>query len=311
MAELTALAPAKINLHLEVLGLRPDGFHELAMVMQSIELCDRLLLSASDEGSVVLRCDDPQLPCDGRNLVVKAAELLKTRAGRPDLGVRLELHKQIPLGAGLAGGSSDAAAALVALNALWDLGLDRPELQRLAARLGSDVPFCLPGGTQLCFGRGERLEAVPLAGAPPLAVLLIKPAQVSVSTPWAYGLCRERRGGSYLSAEEALERRREALRRGALVRALQRGGALPPLRNDLQAVVEPELAPVRRGLALLRGLPDALAVAMSGSGPSLFALFADLLQARAARERLAGELQAAGFESWVCGFRSSGVMLEP
>ncbi|MEX1323669.1 MAG: 4-(cytidine 5'-diphospho)-2-C-methyl-D-erythritol kinase, partial [Synechococcaceae cyanobacterium] len=206
-------------------------------------------------------------------------------------------------------GSSDAAAALVGLNALWGLGFSDSELQAMAARLGSDVPFCLPGGTQLCFGRGERLEPLEPADIQALAVLLIKHPDATVSTPWAYGRCRERRGGSYLSGEEAFERRREALRRGSLVQALRRGGPLPPLRNDLQAVVEPELASVRGGLALLRRLPGSLAVAMSGSGPSLFALFADREQALASQAQLASELAEEGFASWVCGFRRTGAML--
>ena len=308
MLELSVEAPAKINLHLEVLGLRADGFHELAMVMQSIDLVDELVLQPSADGAISLSCDKPGLPTDGSNLIVKAAELLKVRAGLPELGARIELRKRIPVGAGLAGGSSDAAAALVGLNILWGLEFSPTELQSMAARLGSDVPFCLPGGTQLCFGRGERLEAL-VPACPALAVLLIKHPDASVSTPWAYGRCREQRGRSYLSGEEAFERRREALRRGALVQALRMGGPLPPLRNDLQAVVEPEVASVHSGLSLLRRLPDTLAVAMSGSGPSLFGLFADRQQALAAQAQLAAQLAEEGFASWVCGFRRAGAML--
>lgn len=311
MVELTAWAPAKINLHLEVLGLRADGYHELAMVMQTIDLLDALELSSSADGVIALSCDRPDLPTDGSNLIVKAAELLRVRAGRPELGARIRLRKRIPVGAGLAGGSSDAAAALVGLNALWNLGFGGAELHAMATRLGSDVPFCLAGGTQLCFGRGERLEPVSVDHAPGPAVLLIKHPGVSVSTPWAYARCRQQRGRSYLSGEEAFERRREALRRGPLLQALRQGGPLPPLRNDLQAVVEPEQDTVRAALALLRRLPDTLAVAMSGSGPSVFALFAAVDQARSAEAQLAGELRAAGWESWACGFRATGVMLEP
>ncbi|MFO8237717.1 MAG: 4-(cytidine 5'-diphospho)-2-C-methyl-D-erythritol kinase [Prochlorococcaceae cyanobacterium] len=310
MHELRVEAPAKVNLHLEVLGLRGDGFHELAMVMQSIDLLDELQLGPSADGTISLSCDQPGLPTDGSNLIVKAAELLKVRAALPELGARITLSKRIPVGAGLAGGSSDAAAALVGLNALWGLGFSVPELQTMAARLGSDVPFCLPGGTQLCFGRGERLEALPSPGVPPLALLLIKHAGTSVSTPWAYGRCREQRGRSYLAGEEAFERRREALRRGTLVQALRQGGALPPLRNDLQSVLEPELPTVREGLALLRRLSGTLAVAMSGSGPSLFALFADREQALAAQADLRPELESAGFCSWACAFRARVAMLE-
>ncbi|MCP9926879.1 4-(cytidine 5'-diphospho)-2-C-methyl-D-erythritol kinase [Cyanobium sp. CH-040] len=311
MVELTVWSPAKINLHLEVLGLRPDGFHELAMVMQTIDLLDALELESSADAAITLECDRPGLPTDGSNLIVKAAELLRLRSGLPELGARIRLRKRIPVGAGLAGGSSNAAAALVGLNALWGLGLGDGDLHALAARLGSDVPFCLAGGTQLCFGRGERLEPLLPGASSSLAVLLIKHPAASVSTPWAYGRFRDLRGRSYLSGEEAFERRREALRRGPLLQALPQPGPLPTLRNDLQAVVEPEVASVREGLALLRGLPGSLAVAMSGSGPSLFALFAGQPRALAAQALLAEDLGAAGFESWVCGFRASGVMLEP
>lgn len=310
MPELRVAAPAKINLHLEVLGLRPDHFHELAMVMQTIDLCDQLRLSPTADGRITLQTNHPDLPTDGSNLIVRAAELLRERAALPELGARIVLDKRIPVGAGLAGGSSNGAAALVGLNALWGLDLTTAELQHLAARLGSDMPFCLAGGTQLCFGRGEVLEPVPPA-SPPLAVLLLKHPQASVSTPWAYGRCRERNGASYLDGESAFEQRRQALRQGPLLRALAASGPLPPLRNDLQAVVEPEQASVRDGLALLGGLPQPLAVAMSGSGPSLFALFRSLDQARDAQAALAPALATAGFESWCCTCRSGGVTLEP
>ena len=310
MAELTVWAPAKINLHLEVLGLRADGFHELAMVMQSIDLLDGLELAPTADAQIHLSCDRPGLPTDSSNLIVRAGELLRARSALPELGARIHLRKRIPIGAGLAGGSSDGAAALVGLNALWDLGFSAAELAALAAELGSDMPFCLDGGTQLCFGRGERLEPVAAPPAEGMAVLLLKHPEASVSTPWAYGRCREQRGDFYLSAEADFEQRRQALRQAPLLGALAAGRDLPPLRNDLQAVVEPEQATVRAGLALLRQLEGPLAVAMSGSGPSLFALFADLEGALAAQEQLAAELDAAGFESWCCLLRRQGVSLE-
>ncbi len=308
MAELSVWAPAKINLHLEVLGLRPDGFHELAMVMQSIDLLDGLELAPSADARIWLSCDRPGLRTDDSNLIVRAAELLRCRCGLPELGARIHLRKRIPVGAGLAGGSSDGAAALVGLNALWGLGFSPVELAGMAAELGSDMPFCLAGGTQLCFGRGERLEplAAPAMG---LAVLLLKHPAASVSTPWAYGRCREQRGATYLAAEADFEQRRQALRQAPLLAALAAGRDLPALRNDLQAVVEPEQATVRQGLALLRQLEGPLAVAMSGSGPSLFALFADLEAALAAQEQLAAQLDGAGFDSWCCLLRRQGVSL--
>ncbi len=166
MAELLVSAPAKINLHLEVLGLRPDGFHELAMVMQMLDLADQLRLRPTADGQISLTCNRADLPTDGSNLIVKAAELLKARVGLPELGASIELEKRIPIGAGLAGGSSNGAAALVGLNALWGCGFSRQQLLEMAAQLGSDMPFCIDGGTQLCFGRGEVLEPAALAGAP-------------------------------------------------------------------------------------------------------------------------------------------------
>ena len=318
MAELTVCSPAKINLHLEVLGLRPDGFHELAMVMQTIDLMDLLRMAPSADGRIVLHCDRADLPTDGSNLIVRAAELLRARSGLPELGAVIHLRKRIPIGAGLAGGSSNGAAALVGLNTLWGLGYTRAELEAMAAELGSDMPYCLAGGTQLCFGRGERLEPLPAAAGAarhsgqepaPLAVLLLKHPDASVSTPWAYARCRELRQSGYLQTEPEFEQRRQALRQGPLARALAAGGPLPPLRNDLQAVVEPEVASVGDGLTLLRQLKTPLAVAMSGSGPSLFALFADLPRAEAAQRQLAAPLEAAGFQSWTCALRPGGVML--
>ncbi|MEB3264531.1 MAG: 4-(cytidine 5'-diphospho)-2-C-methyl-D-erythritol kinase [Synechococcus sp.] len=310
MAELTVRAPAKINLHLEVLGLRPDGFHELAMVMQTLDLEDRLHLEPREDGRLLLSCDHAELPCDGSNLILRAAEALRAAAGRPQLGASLCLEKRIPIGAGLAGGSSDAAAAVVGLNALWGLGLVPPQLEALAAELGSDVPYCLRGSTQLCFGRGERMEAVPLAAPPAMGVLLIKHPEVSVSTPWAYDRCRELRQAHYLEGEEAFEGRRAALRAAPLLRALAGGEPWPPLRNDLQTVVEPEVACVREGLALLRRGEGTLAAAMSGSGPSLFALFEDAAAADRARAALLEPLTAAGFEAWTCRCTGAGASLE-
>jgi 4-diphosphocytidyl-2-C-methyl-D-erythritol kinase len=306
MSDLIVSAPAKINLHLEVLGRRADGYHELAMVMQSIELSDTLVLRSTADASIHLRTDSPGLPTDSGNLIIRAAERLRARVGLPELGAECLLQKRIPVGAGLAGGSSDAAAALFGLDALWGLGLGRERLHHLAAELGSDVPFCLEGGTKLCFGRGERLEPVR---AGERAVLLLKHPEASVSTPWAYGRCREMRSDFYLDTEADFEQRRQALRDGPLLAALAGTGPLPPLRNDLQAVVAPEVESVRTGLDLLRRQPGALAVAMSGSGPSLFALYPDLQAAETARTALAGALEDQGFEAWCCRCGGSGVSL--
>ena len=309
MPEYCVSAPAKINLHLEVLGLRPDGYHELAMVMQSLDLADTLRLLPSGDGRIRLSCDRSDLSTDADNLVVRAAERLRAHVGLPDLGACIHLEKRIPIGAGLAGGSSDAAAALVGLNALWSLNLDTDQLHDLAAGIGSDVPFCLEGGTRLCFGRGEVQDAVALAEPLKLGVLLVKSPAVTVSTPWAYDRFRQMRGDFYLHGEADFEQRREALRRGPLIAALRGEAPWPPIRNDLQTVVAPQVESVREGLALLKQADGALAVAMSGSGPSLFALFPHFDHAIAARSVLAGSLTAAGFEAWCCSCRPRGVEL--
>ena len=309
----TVLAPAKINLHLEVLGLRSDGYHELAMVMQSLDLADSLRFTPTADGAITLACDRPDLSTGPDNLIIKAAAMLRARAGLPELGAHIALRKRIPIGAGLAGGSSDGAATLVGLNALWGCDFSATDLHAMATALGSDMPFCLEGGTRLCFGRGEVMEPALVAApaTPPFGVLLIKHPEASVSTPWAFGRSRDRRADFYLETEADFEQRRQALRQGPLLTALAGAGSLPHLRNDLQAVVEPEVASVRQGLALLRRAPAALAVAMSGSGPSLFALFADPAAAEAARVHLAEPLAAAGFEAWCCRCTASGASLEP
>ena len=305
---ITVTAPAKVNLHLEVLGLRSDGFHELAMVMQSIDLADRLSFENTADAQLSLTCDDTSLSVGDDNLIIKAAQLLRDRSGFSELGASIHLEKRIPIGAGLAGGSSDGAAALVGLNALWGLGHSPAALERMAAELGSDMPFCVAGGCQLCFGRGEQLEAVSPTPQP-LAVLLVKDPTVSVSTPWAYKRCREIKQSHYLADEAAFEQRRQALRSVDWLQPL-RSDLPPPLRNDLQDVVAPETAAVRSAIDLLNSVPQSLAVAMSGSGPSCFGLFSDLTSCRQAQDQLATQLERAGLKAWSCALRSDGVRIE-
>tara|TARA_B100000459_G_C8569113_1_gene197720 strand:- start:31 stop:960 length:930 start_codon:yes stop_codon:yes gene_type:complete len=308
MGTITVTAPAKVNLHLEVLGMRPDGFHELAMVMQSIELVDRLHFTNTADAQLTLECDVPSLSIAGDNLVLMAAELLRRRSGFSELGASIQLEKNIPIGAGLAGGSSNGAAALVGLNALWGLGHSSAELEQMAAELGSDMPFCVAGGSQFCFGRGERLEPLPPC-LEPLTVLLVKDPRVSVSTPWAYKRCREQNKDRYLEGEQAFEERRKALRQADWTCPL-RAEAPPPLRNDLQSVVEPETDAVQIALRLLRTLEKPLAVAMSGSGPSCFALFRTPEQCQEAQAVLSDRFREVGLLSWCCPLRSDGVRIE-
>ena len=297
MQACTLIARAKINLYLEILGSRPDGYSEVAMVLQSIQLADRVQLQSRPHG-IHLTCDRPEVPADARNLAYQAAELLQKEC-RVAGGVEIHLEKQIPVAAGLAGGSADAAAVLVGLNQLWGLGLTVGELQSLAARLGSDIPFCVQGGTQLATGRGEVLE--PLADWEGIPVLLAKPKHLGVSTAWAYQAFRSR--------QETLGPALPTLPQ--VLAALSRQDPLAlarSLRNDLEQVVLPEYAIVGelRQSLLAAG---ALGSLMSGSGPTVFGIMPSLELAAQARDTLRRQFQNVEF--WVTQFAPTGIVLEP
>lgn len=303
MQACTLIARAKINLYLEILGSRPDGYSEVAMVLQSIHLADRLQLKCRPHG-IHLTCDRPEVPTDARNLAYQAAELLQKEC-HSAAGVEIHIEKHIPVAAGLAGGSADAAAVLVGLNQLWGLGLTVGELQSLAARLGSDIPFCIQGGTQLATGRGEVLE--PLADWEGIPVLLAKPKHLGVSTAWAYQAFRSRQGilGATAPSEPALPTLPQAL--AALSRqdppALARS-----LRNDLEQVVLPEYAIVGElRQALLSA--GALGSLMSGSGPTVFGIMPSLELAAQVRDTLRRQFQDVEF--WVTQFAPTGILLQP
>lgn len=203
--ETTAIfSPAKINLFLAVTGRRPDGFHDLVSVVAPLDFGDTLEAERAVATSLV--CDDPAVPVDGTNLVLRAARAYAREAGR-EAGVRFTLRKRIPLGAGLGGGSSNAVAALRALNVLAgpERALPAATLAGLAAGLGSDCPLFLAAGPVVMRGRGERVEALPAAAAGRLRgrrVLLLKPA-FGVPTPWAYARLAAGAPGTYLPAAEA------------------------------------------------------------------------------------------------------------
>ena len=300
-------APAKINLHLEILGIRSDGYHELAMVMQSIELLDQLDFKKRKDNLITLGTDDKTLSTNEDNLIIKAAKLLREKAQYLVSGVDIYLRKRIPIGAGLAGGSSDGMAALVGLNKLWQLGFSDKELELFSSELGSDMPFCLKGGMQLCFGRGGDLE--PLAvDISSMAVLLVKDPLVSISTPWAYNRYRDIHGNNYMNSEYEFEERRRGLRALNFFQGPFSNSHV--IKNDLQMVVEDEINSVRRSLNLLNSLPGSVAVAMSGSGPTCFALYGDLNEAREVFENNRMRIQEAGLQFWCCPLRSRGVSFD-
>ncbi len=254
---------AKVNLSLVVLGRRDDGFHELDTLFQTIDLSDRLVLSEAE--GLTLEVDDPAVPADGRNLVLRAAEALREEA-RISRGAAITLRKGIPAGGGLGGGSSDAAAALVGLRALWGLDVGLATLERIGTALGSDVPFFLHGGTARGTGRGERIE--PLPDAPSRGVVLLLPP-FGVSTAEVFG----RLGAPRLTAS------------GAVSNLSNPGPERFPDRNDLEPAAEAQ-APELRRLRMLLQDAGALRARLSGSGSTVFGLFPDVETARAAADRI-------------------------
>ena len=208
---LIAEANAKINLHLEVLGNRSDGFHELAMVMQSINLSDQLKMIKRADNNINLKSNNNEISNGEDNLIIKAAKLLRNKVRNNELGVDIVLEKNIPIGAGLAGGSTDAAATLVGLNKLWKLNLKTEELEDLSKEIGSDIPFCISGGRQICFGRGEILEKLKYDRYD-LGLILVKDPSIQVSTPVAYKKYKEQFGNSYLKNDKDFELKRNFIR---------------------------------------------------------------------------------------------------
>jgi 4-diphosphocytidyl-2-C-methyl-D-erythritol kinase len=308
----TLIAPAKINLYLEIIGDRPDGYHELVMVLQSIDLADRLELRPSGRQQFRLWCQHPQVPTDNSNLAYRAAELMarefpKTYANYG--GVDIILDKQIPVAAGLAGGSADAAAVLLGLDLLWNLGLTQPELQELAAKLGSDVPFCLAGGTAIATGRGEQLD--PIRDLENLWVVLAKYRNLAISTPWAYQTYREQFSNAYVHAPHDIESRTVCVHSGPLVSAISHQecasiGKL--LHNDLEKVVLPEfpqVAQLREAMQQAGGLGTM----MSGSGPTVFTLCESAAQAEAVRQKVRNTLTNPELDFWIAKLSSTGIKI--
>ena len=296
-------SPAKINLHLEVIGKREDGFHELAMIMQNIDLTDYLELENNNEGLIKLQSDCNDLSLSSDNLIIKSANLLK-KISNKDFGANIFLRKNIPIGAGLAGGSSNAAATLIGLNKLWNLNLDQSTLCSLASRLGSDIPFFIYGGIQLCFGRGEILEKLDLNLK--YGVLLLKNPNVSISTAETYKKYSNRFCEEYLTSTEMIDNTRKNLRDNGL-NILNFDNPYFNIKNDLQLVVENENDSVKQALDLLSNLKNPLTYSMSGSGPTCFAIFKDFDTAKGELDANYELFKDKGYESWVCNLLEEGI----
>jgi 4-diphosphocytidyl-2-C-methyl-D-erythritol kinase len=292
----TVRVPAKINVQLSVGGPQPTGFHELATIFLTVGLYDEITVTASK--ALRITASGPgaeQVPADGTNLAARAATALARRLGiRPDVGIHIA--KDIPVAGGMAGGSADAAGALLACAQLWGADLDDGELLDVAAELGSDVPFCLMGGAALGLGRGERLEALPVGGA---FHWVIAVADGGLSTPAVYRECdrlRESTGTGSSAAGAPAPRPSPALIKalaegnvGALARALDEHGHKHGHANDLQPAAL-FLRPALAGTLRAGRSAGSLADFVSGSGPTCVFLAEDA----PAAQRIATALAASG-----------------
>lgn len=260
MKEITLKALAKINLGLDVIGKREDGYHELRMVMQTIHLHDRLQIRRTSEPGIKIHTNLSFLPVNESNLVYQAASLLMTEFKITE-GVEVNLSKRIPVSAGMAGGSTDAAAMLYGMNRLFELGLSRGELMERGLKLGADIPYCLMRGTALAEGIGEELTQLPPMVKGP--VLIAKPA-VSVPTKLVYQKLKLDKGMPHPDID-------------SLVRAIQKkdfDGVCAHMGNVLETVTIP-MYPVIEQIKEQMLNSGAAAAMMSGSGPTVFGLFRD------------------------------------
>ena len=291
MEQITKKAYAKINIGLDVLRRRPDGYHEVRMIMQTVDICDDLVFEKTTQPGILLKTDAEELPVDSGNLICRAAELL-FREKNIDGGVKITLTKRIPIAAGMAGGSSDAAATMHGLNELFEMGYSVKELQELGVRLGADIPYCLVGGTMLSEGIGEVLSELP---APPDSFLVVAKPDLNVSTAFVYGNLHADR----LTEHPDIDGMIEALQTGSLQ------GLTDRLGNVLETVTVREYPVIEELKELLRrqGAENAL---MSGSGPTVFGIFTERKKAEQAAEAvggrgLAGQIFVTTFHQGVDG----------
>lgn len=279
-------AYAKINLGLDVLRRRDDGYHEVKMIMQTVGICDTLTFTKKKEPGILLKTDRDDLSVGEDNLICRAAKLLFEKAHITQ-GAEIFLQKRIPVAAGMAGGSTDAAAAFLGLNELFSLHYSLEELQALGVTLGADIPYCLMGGTALSEGIGEILSRLP---SPPQCVLLIAKPDINVSTRFVY----ENLHADKLNRHPDIDGMADAIRAGSLK------GITDRLGNVLETVTVKEYPIIERIKELMKaaGAEGAL---MSGSGPTVFGIFTDKEPARAAEDKIRTQLSVE--EVFITEFR--------
>ncbi len=277
MKRITLKAPAKINLILDIVGKRKDGYHELRSVMQTVSLYDYITLTLTeeiyenDEPEISVSCDKPEIPTDKRNTVCKACEaFFKASGAKFKSNIQIDIQKNIPSGAGLAGGSSDGAAVLVGLNRLFGDKLSQKKLCETGSLIGADVPFCIVGGTALCEGIGEKLT--PLKKLPECSILLVKP-DISISTPLSYKKFDEldkTKLSDFQSFVSALENENLS----AISRLLS---------NSLEETTDEK---VIYDIKETMTRSEALGAVMTGSGSCVFGIFENKKSAEQCEEKL-------------------------
>lgn len=266
MHELTVFAPAKVNYLLDVISRRPDGYHNLRMIMQRVNLCDKITLSLTKFPGITVSCSTKSAPGGSENIAWKAARALFDHAGC-DAGVHIRITKNIPIAAGLGGGSSDAASVLMGLNVLLKLGVSEQKLMEIGCTLGADVPFFIYKKTALAEGIGEQFTQLP--NMPSCFIVLINPG-IHVSTAWVYRSLQ-------LTSEKELRKLPEFFESVEQIAAI--------MSNDLETVTIPQypvIAEIKADLIRL----GATASMMSGSGPTVFGVFSTFAAAEAARKEV-------------------------
>lgn len=267
MEKVVTKAYAKINLGLDVIRRRPDGYHDVKMIMQTVDLYDVLSISKKEDETITISTQKEELPINEDNLIYKAVKLMKDTYGFSG-GVHVELVKNIPIAAGMAGGSTDAAAAMRAVNKLFDLNRPLEELEKIAVKIGADVPYCIQGGTVLSEGIGEVLTTLPDS---PQCILLIAKPDISVSTKYVY----ENLNLPEIKKHPDIDAMKEAIKAGDLQ------GMIEQMDNVLASVTEEKyeiIGKIKQSMVK----SGAVKAMMSGSGPTVFGIFETMVQAAGA-----------------------------
>ena len=270
-------ARAKINLGLDVCRRLENGYHEVKMIMQTVDIYDELEVKMLEKDEILLTVDsNDDLGDISNNLIYKAAKLMKDEFGIKE-GVKIHLCKNIPVAAGMAGGSTDAAATMLAINEMFELGQSKEKLMELGVKLGADVPYCILGGTALAEGIGEKLTS--LAPPPKAAVLVVKPP-IMVSTKWVYETLK----ANELERHPDIDGMAQALKEGSLK------GITDRMENVMETVTETEY-PIIANIKKMMKDKGALNAIMSGSGPSIFGVYEKEAQAKEAAEYIENKLK--------------------